>query len=210
MYEYKFDVRVGSKIINCRAFTLKEYLELITAKKNGSVEEIVKKLIKDCTNAKAKDLNRQESELLLIHLWAHSLGEVNHENSWKCTCGTEIPTHINLLHTQIDAPEDLWYTLGDIKIKFHYPKIFDDKNIAHMIVSCIETIHANGESIPVEDLNEKELEDLYSIITESDIVAIKDMLLKPTVYLAVPIKCPECGKTHAHVIRGLKEFFELL
>lgn len=210
MYEYKFDVKVGSKIINCRAFTLKEYLELITAKKNGSVEEIVKKLIKDCTNAKAKDLNRQESELLLIHLWAHSLGEVNHENSWKCTCGTEIPTHINLLHTQIDAPEDLWYTLGDIKIKFHYPKIFDDKNIAHMIVSCIETIHANGESIPVEDLNEKELEDLYSIITESDIVAIKDMLLKPTVYLAVPIKCPECGKTHAHVIRGLKEFFELL
>lgn len=210
MYEYKFDVRVGSKIINCRAFTLKEYLELITAKKNGSVEEIVKKLIKDCTNAKAKDLNRQESELLLIHLWAHSLGEVNHENSWKCTCETEIPTHINLLHTQIDAPEDLWYTLGDIKIKFHYPKIFDDKNIAHMIVSCIETIHANGESIPVEDLNEKELEDLYSIITESDIVAIKDMLLKPTVYLAVPIKCPECGKTHAHVIRGLKEFFELL
>ncbi|MFP9219893.1 gp26 family baseplate hub assembly chaperone, partial [Enterococcus faecalis] len=168
----------------------------------------VKKLIKDCTNA--KDLNRQESELLLIHLWAHSLGEVNHENSWKCTCGTEIPTHINLLHTQIDAPEDLWYTLGDIKIKFRYPKIFDDKNIAHMIVSCIETIHANGESIPVEDLNEKELEDLYSIITESDIVAIKDMLLKPTVYLAVPIKCPECGKTHAHVIRGLKEFFELL
>lgn len=210
MYEYKFDVRVGSKIINCRAFTLKEYLELITAKKNGSVEEIVKKLIKDCTNAKAKDLNRQESELLLIHLWAHSLGEVNHENSWKCTCGTEIPTHINLLHTQVDAPEDLWYTLGNIKIKFHYPKIFDDKNIAHMIVSCIETIHANGESIPVEDLNEKELEDLYSIITESDIVAIKDMLLKPTVYLAVPIKCPECGKTHAHVIRGLKEFFELL
>lgn len=210
MYEYKFDVRVGSKIINCRAFTLKEYLELITAKKNGSVEEIVKKLIKDCTNAKAKDLNRQESELLLIHLWAHSLGEVNHENSWKCTCGTEIPTHINLLHTQVDAPEDLWYTLGNIKIKFHYPKIFDDKNIACMIVSCIETIHANGESIPVEDLNEKELEDLYSIITESDIVAIKDMLLKPTVYLAVPIKCPECGKTHAHVIRGLKEFFELL
>ncbi|ENP1743039.1 gp26 family baseplate hub assembly chaperone [Salmonella enterica] len=208
MYEYKFDVRVGSKIINCRAFTLKEYLELITAKNNGSVEVIVKKLIKDCTNA--KDLNRQESELLLIHLWAHSLGEVNHENSWKCTCGTEIPTHINLLHTQIDAPEDLWYTLGDIKIKFRYPKIFDDKNIAHMIVSCIETIHANGESIPVEDLNEKELEDLYSIITESDIVAIKDMLLKPTIYLAVPIKCPECGKTHAHVIRGLKEFFELL
>ncbi|MFP9048635.1 hypothetical protein, partial [Enterococcus faecalis] len=96
---------------------------------------IVKKLIKDCTNA--KDLNRQESELLLIHLWAHSLGEFNHENSWKSTCGTERPTHINLLHTQIDAPEDLWYTLGDIKIKFRYPKIFDDKNIAHMIVSCI-------------------------------------------------------------------------
>ncbi|MFN0664780.1 hypothetical protein ACKWME_01915 [Escherichia coli] len=32
-----------------------------------------------------------------------------------------------------------------------------------MIVSCIETIHANGESIPVEDLNKKKINP-YSII----------------------------------------------
>ena len=66
MYEYKFNVRVGSKIINCRAFTLKEYLELITAKNNGSVEVIVKKLIKDCTNA--KDLTaKHQNHCLFIY-----------------------------------------------------------------------------------------------------------------------------------------------
>lgn len=55
MYEYKFDVRVGFKIINCCVFMFKEYLEFIIVKNNGFVEVIVKKLIKDCINV--KDLN---------------------------------------------------------------------------------------------------------------------------------------------------------
>lgn len=79
-----------------------------------------------------------------------------------------------------------------------------------MIVLCIEMIYVNGESILVEDLNEKELEDLYFIIIELDIVVIKDMFLKFIVYLVVLIKCLECGKIYVYVIRGFKEFFELL
>lgn len=208
MYEYKFDIKIGSELVHCRAFTLKEYLELITAKQKGDIEPVVKRLIKECTTA--KNLNRQEAELLLVQLWAQSLGEVNHENIWKCSCDNEIATHINLLHTQIDDPEDLWYTLSGIKVKFRYPELFADKSIAQMIAACIESVFVNGENIPVDELSAEEIDDLYSYITEKDIVAIKELLLRPTVYLAVPIKCPECGKTHAHVIRGLKEFFELL
>jgi hypothetical protein len=207
-YEYTFEARIGSKTVQCRAFTLKEYKDLIEAKMRGEVKDTVLELIKNCTNA--KDLNRQESELLLVQLWSHSLGEVNHQNTWVCSCGHEILTSINFTFTQIDEPEDLWYPLAGFRIKLRYPKLFEDENIAQMIASCIEHIHVNGEMISVDDLNDREIDDLYSAITEDDIIRIKELLLKPTVQLAVPIKCEKCGEQHVHVIKGLKEFFKLI
>lgn len=207
-YEYEFEARIGDKVIQCRAFTLEEYRDLIKAKADGTIKEYVPELIKNCTNARG--LNRQESELLLVHLWANSLGEVSHQNTWVCSCGHEIPQSINLTFAQIDEPEDLWYSLGGFRIKLRYPNLFEDSNISMMIASCIQYIHVNGETISVDELNDKEIDDLYSAITEDDIARIKSLLLKPTVKLAVPIKCDKCGENHIHVIEGLKEFFKLI
>lgn len=208
MYDYSFEVNIGSKKISCRAFTLEQYLNLINAKLNKTIEPTIKQLINDCTNAMG--LNKQESELLIIHLWAHSLGEVNKETTWKCACGHETPTHINLLHSQIDEPDTLEYTIRDIKLALRYPDIFDDSNVGQMIAKCITGIYANGEHINIDDLTDKEIDDLYSIISEDDIIALKEMLLKPSVYLAVPIKCGHCGASHVQVIKGLREFFEII
>ena len=207
-YDYKFEVQINCSDIQCRAFTLEEYKELIDGKINGNIDEVVKRLINNCTSA--RNLNKQESELLLIQLWSHSLGEVNHENIWICPEGHETLTPINFTSAQIDEPEELWYPLANFKLKLRYPKLFDDKNIAQMIATCIEYIYVNGETISIEDLNDKEIDDLYSAITEEDIIRIKNMLLKPTVYLAVPVKCQKCGATHVEVIKGLKEFFRYL
>ncbi|QQG32140.1 baseplate hub subunit [Citrobacter phage CkP1] len=207
-YEYKFEAHIGSKTVQCRAFTLEEYKDLIKAKADGAIKTQVLKLIKDCTNA--KDLNKQESESLVVQLWANSLGEVNHQNTWVCSCGHEIVTPINFTFVQIDDPEDLWYSLAGFKIKLKYPKLFDDENIIQMIAESIESIYVNGETISVEELNDHEINDLHSAITEDDIIHIKEILLKPTVSLAVPIKCDKCGEQHIHVIKGLKEFFKLI
>lgn len=208
MYEYNFSAKIGDKTISCRAFTLEEYLNLITAKNNGKLKGAVQELIKNCTSA--KDLNKQEAELLLVHLWSQSLGEVNHENTWKCTCGHESKVYINLLHTRIDDSDDLWYTLGDIKLKLRYPELFDDENVAEMIVKCMESVYSNGENININDLNEREINDLYAYITEQDVVNIKELLLKPTVNLSLPVKCEACGENHIHTLRGLKDFFEIM
>ncbi|ANA49532.1 baseplate hub [Salmonella phage vB_SnwM_CGG4-1] len=207
-YDYNFEVLIGEKTIECRAFTLEEYKNLIVSKQQGSIKQSVLDLIKNCTNA--KNLNKQESELLLVNLWSHSLGEVNHQNTWVCSCGHETQVPINFTFAQIDEPEELWYNLRHFKIKLRYPNLFEDENIASMISSCIQTIHVNGETIGIEDLNNKEIEDLYSAITEDDIINIKNLLLKPTVQLAVPVKCSECGENHVHIIKGLKEFFKLI
>lgn len=207
-YEYKFDVSISGKEIQCRAFTLEEYKGLIDAKINGTVENAINELIKNCTTA--RDLNRQESELLLVKLWSHSVGEVNHENTWTCPEGHETLTSINFTSAQVDDPEDLWYPLANFRLKLRYPKLYEDKNIALMIASCIEYIYVNGETISVEDLNDKEIDDLYSAITTDDMQRMQDMLLKPTVHLAVPVKCKVCGATHVEVIKGLKEFFRYM
>lgn len=207
MTTYNFDLTINGKNISCRAFTLEEYLNLIKAKADKVLDKTIKQLIKDCTNAKG--LNKQESELLLVNLWAHSLGEVNHTATWVCECGNEIDVPINTNRIQIVGSSDLLYSLGELRIQFKYPELFDDNDIALMIAKSIDYIIVNGEQIFVDDLSDQEIDDLYSAITTEDVLKIKDMLLKPQIQLAVPISC-KCGKNHVHQITGLKEFFKVI
>lgn len=204
---YKFEITVLNKTFQCRAFTLREYKDLMEAKANGTLASVVTRIINDCTDA--RNLNKQESELLLVKLWAHSIGEVNTQATWVCPCGKELSIPVNLTHAQVDSPEELVRDFGAFKIKFRYPKFFEDKEQTKMIVQCIDYIIVGNERLKVDDLTEQELQDLYNAITYDDIKAITEMLLKPTIYLAVPISC-ECGNKHIHVIKGLKEFFRLL
>lgn len=205
--EYNFETKINGKVIHCRAFTLGEYLDLIKAKAAGNIKPVVQKILNDCTDAKG--LLKHESELLLIRLWAQSLGEVSHTATYVCDCGNEIPTPINLTYAGIVGTGELLYQLSGFKVKFKYPKMFDDENIGLMIASCIEYIIVNGEQIFVDDLNETEIQDLYSAITTEDVKNITDMLLEPTIQLAVPIAC-SCGKNHVQTITGLKEFFRII
>ena len=207
-FEYKFTVQVSDKVINCRAFTLREYKGLIKAKLEGTVDVVILDLVKNCTDAVG--LNKQESELLIIKLWAHSLGEVNHEHTWVCSCGREQEVPLNFTHAQINAPsEALVYEFENFKVKFKYPELFDDSNSALMIAKCIACIEVEGSVIKVDDLSDEELDDLYAAISSESLKEISAMLLAPEVVLAVPISC-ECGESHVHVIKGLKEFFKLL
>ncbi|ARW57615.1 baseplate hub subunit [Serratia phage X20] len=207
-FEYKFTVHVSDKVVNCRAFTLREYKNLMEAKLKGTIDQAIKDLIKKCTDAQG--LNRQESELLLIKLWAYSLGEVNHEHTWVCSCGREQEVPLNFTHAQIDEPSaPLVWEFENFKVKFKYPELFDDSNIAMLVAKCIEFIDVDGSLIKVDDLSDAELDDLYSAISSEALKDIAAMLLKPKVVLAVPISC-ECGESNIHVIEGLKEFFKLL
>lgn len=207
-FEYKFNVNVAGKTINCRAFTLREYKDLLKAKLDNDIANCIVQLINKCTDA--KNLNKQESELLIIKLWAHSLGEVNHEHTYVCSCGKEQQVALNFNHVQIDTPdEEMIWDFLNFKVKFKYPEIFDDSNIASMVAKCIEFIDVDGSIIQIDDLSDVELEDLYGAISSESLKNISAMLLKPKVVLAVPISC-ECGESTVHVIKGLKEFFKLL
>lgn len=207
MFEYKFKVNVGQKNINCRAFTLREYKKLMESKKDGTLKDTILELIKNCTDA--VDLNKQESELLLVKLWAESLGEINTTGSWVCSCGHEQDVPINISYAQMSDPEPLMYDFTNFQIKFRYPRLFEDANTISMVLNCIEYILVENEKIRIDDLNDKEIDDLYQAITIDDIEKITAMLLKPSIYLGVPISC-ECGKNDVFTIEGLKNFMRLL
>lgn len=206
-FEYKFDVNIGTKTIKCRAFTLREYKDIISAKAKGGLKEVLEGILWSCTNATG--LTKQESELLIVKLWAHSIGEVNLDAVKICECGKENLVSFSINYAQLDEAEDVIYDFKNFKIKFKYPRIFEDSNIPRMISTCIDYIIVGDEKLSIEDLTEQELDDLFTAITTEDAQRIADALLKPSIYLAVPIQC-ECGKSHVHVVRGLKEFFRLL
>lgn len=206
-FEYKFDVNIGSKILECRAFTLREYKDLMKAKADGNLKNAVLEVLSKCT--KAHQLTKQESELLLVKLWAHSTGEVNIDTVYTCECEKETLVPVNMNYIQLDDAPEVVYDFKNFKIKFNYPKIFEESNKASMIASCIDYIIVGDEKLKVDDLTDQELSDLYTAITTEDIIKIADMLVNPTIYTAIPIQC-ECGKSNIKVIRGLKEFFRLL
>lgn len=206
-FDYKFEVNIGHKVIQCRAFTLEEYKGLMEAKLNGKLKETIQQILWTCTNATG--LTKQESELLIVKLWAHSTGEVNSDAVHICDCGKENLVSLNINYAQLDEAEDMIYDFKNFKIKFKHPKIFDDSNVALMISTCIDYIIVGEEKLRVDDLTDEEISDLYTAITTEDAIRISDMLMKPSIYMAVPVEC-ECGKKHLKVIRGLKEFFRLL
>lgn len=205
---YTFDVKIKNKTIKCRAFTLREYKDLLQAKLEDRIESFINELILNCTDA--RDLNKQESELLVINLWAHSLAEVNIEREWTCSCSRTQVVPMTLTRASLGKEPEVVRDFGNFKIVFRYPKLFEDKNRAIMVASCIDYIlTSGGEKLLLTDLSDHELDDLYSIITEKDIKEIYDELTAPKPILAIPISC-ECGEHTVHVIEGLKEFFKVM
>lgn len=205
---YEFIVQIKNKTINCRAFTLREYKDLLQAKLEKRMEPAIIELLNKCTDAKG--LNKQEAELLLINLWSNSLGAVNVEHTWVCECGKEQDIPVTISRASIVDESEVIRDFGAFKIKFRYPGLFEDGDKGKMIACCIEyIITEGGERIVVDDLNEAEIEDLYNAITLDDINALMEELLKPQVQMAIPISC-ECGAHSVHVIKGLKEFFKFM
>ncbi|CCI88766.1 gp26 baseplate hub subunit [Yersinia phage phiR1-RT] len=207
MYNYTFDVSLKDKTIKCRAFTLEEYRDLLKAKADGKVKDVVLDLIRKCSNA--TDLSKAEAEVVLIKLWAYSLGDVNFISTHVCTCGNKIDVPISINSIQYPELEDIWHDFGQFKIKFKQPKLFDNENVINMVFSCIDFLLIDKEEVKIEDLTDIEIQDLYNFITIEMISEISAKLTKAEAYIALPIVC-KCGESSVKLISGLKSFMEML
>lgn len=206
MYNYNFEVQVRDKTIKCRAFTLAEYRDLIKAKADGQIKDFVPKLIKECTNT---ELTRAEAEVVLVKLWAHSLGNVNIFVEHKCECGQVLQVPVSLDRANCSKKKPIIQELKGFKLVLKEPKLFDDSNVIQMILKSIDHISVGDEQIKLEDLTDAEQGDFYEAITNDIITELKNKLLESTVELAVPVIC-DCGKNSVLHLKGLTDFMRIL
>lgn len=214
MFEKKFNVKLGSSVVECKSYSLRDYTSLIISKDStisDNMKKVYSSIIEKCTGL--MNLPKHDAELVLINLIANSehFGKVTQE--YTCECGHVHDVELDVSKAQVDYGNsnlETLYPFKKFKVAFRWPELWDDDNVPLMIAKSIESIYVGDERIFVEDLNELELEDLYNAITEDDINYIKSFLLAPQPVLVVPIKCPKCGKSHVHIIKGFKEFVEVL
>lgn len=206
-YTNTFTVSLDDQNINCRSFTLDEYTDLIAAKATGTLNDTVLALMSACVKG-SETLNKHQAELVLINLWAQSLSQ-DHTLSWMCDkCGKSHKVKVNFSQVQTSEHELPKYKLGNAVLNLKYPKLFEDTNKFDMVTRSIESISIGSENLTLEELTTQETMELVEAITLEDATKIAEMLLEPTPYLGVPIKC-ECGEEGVHVISGFKNFFRL-
>lgn len=214
MNNVKFNVKLESGIVECIPFTLEDYTKFLFARSSDN-SDLIKTWMIDIlkTNTSAKNLSKHESEIIIVNLLAKSLNESDILQEYVCECGNEFDVKIDVSKIFVNYNNkniDDLYSLKDFKLKLNWPKLFEDDNVAQMIVNSIKQIYVGDDCIPIDELSEIELNDLYSAINPEDMDNIKDILLSPTIHLAAPVVCPECGKSHVHMISKFKEFIRIL
>lgn len=214
MHELDFKVRINKKEVNCKSFSLKEYLKFLLAKTSKD-SSLIKQWMIDVlkSNTNFESLTKHDCELLIINLLSKSIHQDDIKKQFVCDCDHEFdvtidPTKIYVNYNDCEI-ENL-YTFQNFKLGFRYPDLFEDDNIPLMILKSIEYIYVEDDRILLDDLSESELDDLYTAISPNDMENISKILLKPKIQSDIPIVCSKCGKSHVHSVIGFKSFVELL
>lgn len=208
--QYIYKINIDDKIINARAFTYREFQELVAARETGKLSEGVVEIIHKCTGLNALELDRCKAEYVFLMLWCHSLNKLNVNATWVCgVCGKEKEYSLDVTRTQIPDSVDYMIDLGKLKIKFRQPKFTEEKDIMQMVIACIEYIVIDGEQFAIDDLSPQDFDRVLDILTTDKVEEAIDALLDNQITLAVPIKC-ECGEHGVYSISGLSEFLKVL
>lgn len=208
--QHVFNIRLDEKIITARAFTFREFQNLVAAKETGKLSEAVVNVIHDCTGINALELEKCEAEYLFLLLWCHSLNKMKVNATWVCgVCGKEKDYSIDVSRTQIPEVDPYTLDLGQVKIKFRQPKFTEDVDIMQMVIACIEYIVIGDQQFSIDDLNHHDFDRILDMLTTDKVEKIIDELTNNRITLAVPIKC-ECGESGIYSLSGLSNFLKIL
>lgn len=207
---YVFDLSINDRTIKARAFTFKEFQNLVAAKERGELSGVVVETINECTGLNALELSTQEAEYVFLMLWCNSLAKMNFNATWHCdVCDKEKDYHIDITKTQITEAEPYILDLGEVKINFRQPKFTEDSDIMQMIIKCIDYIIIGNEQFDINDLNAQDFDTILNMITQEHVENIIYELTKNQIILAVPVKC-ECGEAGVYSIKGLSDFLKIV
>ncbi|ADI96431.1 gp26 baseplate hub subunit [Acinetobacter phage Ac42] len=213
MYDFLFNVNTPDQQVSCKALSVSQYLEILSTRGTHNIEALQNLLIDILDkNTNAKNISKHSLEMLIIVLIAKSINEGKVDTPYNCACGRTFSVPIDYSSVQIGYPKDYPglkepLSIGSFKVRLKYPSLFEDQNIYSLIVNSLDQIMTNEQVLKIDELSDVELETLQSLITTEHINKIKDLVLGPKPYVAVPVKC-ECGKSEVHVIDGFNKLFK--
>ena len=208
--QHIFKIQIEEKIINARAFTFREFQDLVAAKETGRLSEAVIEVIHNCTGINVLELEKCEAEYIFLLLWCHSLNRMKVNATWVCdVCSKEKEYSLDVSRTQIPEVESYTLDLGQVKIKFRQPKFTEDVDIMQMVIACIEYIVIGDQQFNIDDLNAQDFDRVLDMLTTDKVEEVIDELTKNQITLAVPIKC-DCGESGIYSISGLSSFLKIL
>lgn len=195
-----FEIRLHDEIYQAEPFTLNEYEDLIAEWSDEKVLRLLKKV-------KGYNINNPKhyTECVFAQLWAISLGDMNQQKTISCECGAEHDLFINYGYINTPIEKGFIYSVGEYKIKFRYPVIFEDKDQIEMVARCMQSIMYKDEEVLISDLDQASLDALYGLLTAEHIELLIKELLSPTISIGLPV---ECGNVYH--IKGLSEMLRVI
>lgn len=209
-FEYKFTIELDSnRFIEAKAFSLSDYLDIISAKESDTYTDVVVKVIDKCINEDIFSFPKREAEFILLQLWAASVGKINYEAEYTC-CGSLFYVPMNMSRVQIDKQRKVKKTFGDFIIQFKEPKLFDDSDYIETFMESIEYIIVGENQFNVDELSEEDYQAFIGTITADDVDESVNEILMPTIRMGIPVKCPICGSYHVEELIGLHDLLGVL
>ena len=209
--DYEFEIDVDKSIVKARAFTLGEYLDIIGKKESDDYTDTVISVLDNCLLGSTSILGypKREAEYILLQIWAHSIGKINFDAEYTC-CGKIFNVPMNMSRAIIDKPDYVKKKFDGFTIQFREPKIFDDADYIETFMDCIDYIIIDDNQFTVDELAEEDYQVIIDTITTRDVDELVERILKPTIRMGVPVKCPHCGNYKVEELVGLHDLLGVL
>lgn len=224
---YTLKIPSTGKEIKYRPFLVKEEKTLMMAAESKDTKAITNAtcdIIQACVlneNINPKELTSFDVEYIFLKIRGKSVGETIDFNI-KCEeCSKTTPVSLNLddivleidgkdLNKKVMITDSIGVELKAISfgdaIKLSQAKVED--RFETTIKSCLASIFDNENVYDIKDVNDKELSEWISNLSQRDLKEIEKFVLQlPKLSHTINYKCIHCGHEGSIELEGLEDFF---
>lgn len=233
-----YEVKLISRedLVKFRPFLVKEQKLLMMAKESEELNSLVKTLkqvAENCILDEKVDVNSLplvDLELLFLHLWARSVGEIQNVY-YKCTnpivkedgttsnCGMIIEHAVNLLQIPVEneSVNNVIHLSPKIGIQMKLPsfdaiegldKLPEEDRDFYLAAKCIDFIWDENSVHRASEATYEELLNFIENLSSDKYQKIEEFFENsPKIRMSLQKICPKCGYQHDIELEGLEDFF---
>lgn len=225
--KYSLVVPSSGQEVRYRPFLVKEQKVLLIAYESQDKKQIINAILDTvascCDDLNTKELTTFDVDYIFTQIRAKSVGEKVDLRITCDACNEDNDYQLNLEDIQVDGGEKerVIEITDEIAVKLKYPDYAkflssdvllesksESETLMEIIISCIDSILTEDESIKVKDEPKAEVVKFVDSMTSAQFEKITDFIQKmPTLSHEVKFKCEHCGADNNRKLSGLDDFF---